>query len=87
MHRSRCIGTKELEILLSDWLTLFGHSLSYEELDQYDRDVLNIENPQLIRYFMNGDALQPEHDNKYMRILKQYVEDRKRDYKANVPQL
>ena len=36
MYRSKHIGTKELEIVLSDWLTLFGKELPYNELDQYD---------------------------------------------------
>ena len=32
----------------------------------------------MIRYLMNGDPLEEEHVNKYMQIIVQYVEDRKR---------
>ncbi len=45
----RCgnIGTKELEIVLRDYLTLHAEKMSYEELEQFDTDILDIENPQL----------------------------------------
>lgn len=85
MYRSLHIGTKELEIVLSDWLKLNGKNLSYEELDEYDHNVLDIENPSLQRYLINGEPLKEQHDNKYMRILKKYVEDRKKDYQGNIP--
>ena len=34
---------------------------------------------------MNGDDILPEHDNKYMNILMEYMEARKTDYASNVP--
>ena len=45
MYRSKHIGTKELEIILSDWLTLNKHKLTYQDLEEYDTNILNIENP------------------------------------------
>lgn len=59
--------------------------MSYAELEQFDMEVLDVENPQLLRYLMNGDSLLAEHDTKYMRQLVDYVEARKTDYAANVP--
>ena len=38
-------GTKELEIILSDWFKEYAAGLSHAELSQFDMDVLNIENP------------------------------------------
>ena len=84
-YRCGHIGTKELEIVLVDWLTMNTNNMTYSDLEQFDADVLDIENPQLQRYLMNGDPLLEEHDNKYMNILCKYVEDRKADYAANVP--
>ena len=36
MYRSSHIGTKELEIVLSDWLTLNQHKMSYQDVEEYD---------------------------------------------------
>ena len=83
----RCgnIGTKELEIVLRDYLTINSGKMTYADLEQFDADILDIENPQLQRYLMNGDPILPEHDKKYMRELVKYVHARKTDYKNNVP--
>ena len=59
--------------------------MTYEELEQFDADILDIENPQLQRYLMNGDSILPEHDNKYMNILVNYIDARMADYAQNVP--
>ena len=85
MYRASHIGTKELEILLRDWLLLNQDNLSYDDVVEFDDQVINIENPQLQRYLVNGEPLLPEHDNKYMNILMGYVQARKSDYHANVP--
>ena len=85
MYRCGHIGTKELEIVLRDWLELNSPQMNYDELEQFDDEILDIENPQMQRYLMNGEDLLPEHDNKYMRILVEYVEARKNDYANNVP--
>ncbi len=47
--------------------------LSYEQLEQFDSEILDIENPQLQRYLVNGDPLREEHNTTYMRELKDYV--------------
>ena len=86
MYRSKHIGTKELEILLADWLILNQDKLTYEDVEQYDHEILSVENPQLQRYLINGEPLLPEHNNKYMNILLDYVKARKEDYYGNVPE-
>ena len=43
----RCgnIGTKELEIVLRDYLTINSGKMTYADLEQFDADILDIENP------------------------------------------
>ena len=47
MYRASHIGTKELEIVLADWLSLNMDQMSYPDLEEFDQNVLDIENPQL----------------------------------------
>mmetsp|Transcript_17646 Transcript_17646/g.29809 ORF Transcript_17646/g.29809 Transcript_17646/m.29809 type:complete len:92 (-) Transcript_17646:43-318(-) len=85
MYRSSHIGTKELEILLQDWLLLNQEKLSYDDVQQYDYQILSMENPLLQRYLINGEPIAPEHDGRFMQVLLNYVQARKDDYHANVP--
>ena len=36
---------------------------------------------------MNGDPLLPQHNNRYMNILMDYVVARKEDYANNIPKV
>eukprot|EP00347_Sterkiella_histriomuscorum_P022371 403330721 len=86
MYRCSHIGTKELEIILHDWLKLNLKELNYQDMEQFDSDILDIENPQLQRYFVNGDGILDEHKNKkYVKVVQDYVERRKQDYYGNIP--
>ena len=85
MYRSKHIGTKELEIVLGDWLVLNQHKMSYQDVEEYDHQILSIENPSLQRYLINGEDVLEEHQNKYMQILVDYVKARKTNYYDNVP--
>ena len=85
MYRSGHIGTKELEIILRDYLMIHQDKMTYEDVEQFDDEILNIENPSLQRYLVNGEPIIPEHDNKYMNILMNYVEARKKDHHGNIP--
>ena len=42
IYRSVHIGTKELEIVLGDWLSLNIDKLSYADLEEFDANVLDI---------------------------------------------
>ena len=60
--------------------------MDYAETERFDDEILNVENPVMQRYLVNGERpLAPEHDTKYMNIMCEYVELRKSDYKNNVP--
>ena len=87
MYRCSHIGTKELEIVLRDWLILNQDKFTYEELERFDNEIVSMENPAMQRVLINGEPIQdPAHDTKYLRILIDYVAARKRDYKNNVPE-
>ena len=73
--------TSELEIVLADWLKLNQDKMTYSaniptDLEQFDHEILSMENPQMLRYLIQGESLLPElldHDTKYVRILVDYV--------------
>ena len=44
-YRCGHCGTKELEIVYRDYLTLYADKMNYSELEQFDEEVLDIENP------------------------------------------
>ena len=85
MFRCSHIGTKELEILLRDYLLINQDKMTYEDLEEFDNEIVSVENPSLQRYLVEGQKILPEHDTKYMRILMLYVAARKSDYHGNVP--
>ena len=85
MYRSSHIGTKELEIVLKDYLILNQDNMTYKDVEEFDYQILSIENPSLQRYLINGEPIIEEHQNKWMGILMDYVNARKTDYYANVP--
>ena len=85
MYRAGHIGTKELEILLRDYLKINQESMTYEQVEQFDHEILSIENPSMQRYFINGEPVIPEHDVHYVRVLIDYIDARKKDYSGNIP--
>ena len=80
LYRCGHIGTKEIEIILRDYLKMNADKMTYEELEQFDNDVLDVENPSLYRYLVNGDTVEEQHKNKYVNLLVEYVEKRKTNY-------
>lgn len=79
-YRCGHFGTKELEIIFRDWLTLYGADLTYEDLEKFDIQILDIENPSLQRYLVNQDPVNEEHNTYYMQQMVLYVQRRKEDY-------
>ena len=58
-------------------MKLNQNEMSYNDLEEFDNDVLSLENPTLQKYLMNGDKLRPDHDKKWMRLIVEYVNSRK----------
>ena len=54
--------------------------MSYQDLEEFDRDVLDVETPSLNRYLVNEDEVEEQHKNRYIKLLVEYVEARKKDY-------
>jgi succinate dehydrogenase flavin-adding protein (antitoxin of CptAB toxin-antitoxin module) len=71
--------------VLRDYLEIYLQGMTYFEMEQFDSEILNMENPQLQRYLFNNEPLEAHHDTKYMRALVQYVHLRKTDYAKYVP--
>ena len=77
MYRVGHIGTKELELVMSQYLDQEAYGWTYNELLAFDRDVLKMENPTLVKYLMNGDFVEEKHRSEHLWRLLQYVEKRK----------
>ena len=86
MYRCTHIGTKELEIVLGDYLKLNMNKMTYKDLEEFDHEIVSMENPQMQRYMINGDAVLPEHECKWLTIILKYIQARKTDYYNNIPQ-
>ena len=84
-YRCTHIGTKELEIVLGDFLKINLGKMSYKEVEEFDKEIISMENPSMQRYLINGDIVLPEHNTKWMKIVLEYVDARKKDYYANIP--
>lgn len=52
-YRVGHIGTKELEVIFRDYMTLYSAKMTYAELEQFDMEILDMENPSLQRYLVN----------------------------------
>ena len=47
MYRSTHIGTKELEIVLGDYLKIHIGKMSYKEVEEFDQQIISMENPSM----------------------------------------
>ena len=77
MYRVGHIGTKELELVMSQYLEQEAFGWTYNDLLEFDRDVLKMENPTLVKYLMNGDFVEEKHRSEHLWRLLHYVEKRK----------
>jgi len=59
--------------------------MTYADLEQFDAEILDIENPSLQRYLVNQEPIEPEHNTKYIREMVLYVLNRKADYQKFTP--
>ena len=85
---------KELEIIIGDWVETNIDNLSYEDLEQFEEEVVQVENPILFRYFWNNMDLDDSNaikggkkhtESKYLIELKKYVKNRKENFVSYTP--
>ena len=78
----RCthLGTLELEIIIGDYMKRNAESMSYEDLIEFENQIVDTENPKLQDFLINKKEMTGEYDSKYMNLLKQYVEDSKANW-------
>lgn len=65
--RIRNLGQLELEIIIQKWFEQNKNKLSFEELEEFSKEVLEMENPLQNHYFINLHEA-PE-DLKYTNII------------------
>lgn len=65
--RIRNIGQRELEMLIGEWFDENLSKLSLSELNEFSREVLSMENPELNHYFVKLEEV-PE-DLKYTKLI------------------
>ena len=89
VFRWKHLGMKELEIIIGDWIEMNADKMSYEELAQFEEEVIQVENPILFRYLWNNMELDDTNmvkggkkhtESKYLIELKKYVKDRKENF-------
>ena len=61
MFKCGRIGTKELELVLTQYLQRESPAWSYNQLEAFDKQILSLENPQLVKYLMNEDDIMDKH--------------------------
>ena len=80
---------KELEIIIGDWLEFNIESMTYDDLNQFEEEVIQVENPVLFGYLWNNKDLDDNNaikngkkhtESKYLIELKDYVKRRKENF-------
>ena len=56
------MGLFELEIIVGDFIIENSPKMTYEELMEFEEQVVDLENPVLNQYLIIGDALTGDHD-------------------------
>lgn len=75
------MGLLELEIIVGDFIIEKSPHMNYEELVEFEEQVVDLENPILQLYLINGEKIEgAEHDSKWMRNLLGYLEERKNNF-------
>lgn len=69
VYRSRYTGTKELDVLLSRFVTRHLADLNESQLDLYER-LLTAENPDLFMWISGRKPVPEEWNNEIMDLLK-----------------
>lgn len=88
LHRSRLLGEQSLEILLTDFIKLSTESLTYANLQEFEKVIFSIENAELKRYLVDCEPLLPEHDQPIMKTLQEFARGRGNNLhvtEANMP--
>lgn len=50
--RVRNIGQKELELLIGDWWEKYNNTLSLQEIKDFSKEILEMDNPTMNKYFV-----------------------------------
>ena len=62
---------------MTQYLQVYVNGWTYTELEAFENEIMSLENPQLVKYLMNGDVIMDKHKTEHMDKLLVYVEGRK----------
>ena len=61
MFRCKHLGIKELEIIIGDWLELNIDKMEFDDLEQFEEEVIQVENPILFQYLCDNKPLNDDN--------------------------
>lgn len=73
IFRSKNLGMKELDLLVGNWAKLNVPKLNYEELHQFNAEVLSKETPDLNKTLLGRGDQPHEH---FLKLIKQFALDK-----------
>jgi len=74
------MGLLELEIIVGDYIKENAEKMTYEDLIEFEEQIVDLENPILNQYLVVGGDPLPEHESKYMTKMKEYLIERKNNF-------
>ena len=87
LFRWKHLGIKELEIIIGDWVEMNIDKMSFEDLEQFEEEVIQVENPVLFQYLCDNKPLNDDNamegakkhtESKYLIELKEYIQNKKK---------
>lgn len=72
-YRCKRMGTLEVEVLLMRYLDQKLPGMDAAQVHQFDKEVVQLENPVLSAYLLKGTPLAPEHDTPLLSELQTFV--------------
>lgn len=69
LFRSKNLGMKELDLLVGRWATLNFPKMNYEELQQFNQEVLSKETPDLNKMLLTKDG---EPTERFLKLIREF---------------
>ena len=67
------MGQLELEIILGEYFDKNKQDMTYDQLVQFEDEVLDTENPILQKYLLSSDPVDDKYVTPYLKSVKEYV--------------
>lgn len=73
LYRSKNMGLKEIDLIVGSWAQNHIHSLNLEELQKFNKEVLQKETPDLLRKLLGYEEI--EKGEEYVNKIRQFALD------------